>query len=177
MPFHAARSIPAIVALAIAVTGCVPLLFDDSCGPEHRVQTTSAPLLDQAGNILGEASFTLGESRRAENPRSFSLVFMGPRNELHGGPLKGQVSAVVLAEAAGTVRFDIPVLPPPINGNEIIASAGTSLDDIATFSLLRKAVLEGQLRLHLETTAGATAVRDVSFPAASLGEWQRNHCS
>lgn len=182
MPFRAysdpklARSFPAVVALAIAATGCVSPLFDDSCGPEIRVETTSAPLRDQAGNVLGNVQFTVSE-RRDENARGFHLVLMGPGYGSHGGPLKGQVTAVVLAEAAGAVRFDVPVLPPPLNGDEIIAAWATNVDDVTTFLLLRKAMLEGQLRLHLETTAGATAVGDVSFPAARPGEWDRAHCS
>jgi len=183
MPFRAycdpklARSIPAVITLAIAATGCVSLLFDDSCGPESRLETTSSPLRDQAGNVLGQATFTINESRRDENPRSFQLVLMGPGYGSHGGPLKGQVTAVVLAEVVGAVRFDIPVLPPPVNGDEIIAASGAHVDDVTTFSVLRRAVLEGQLRLYLETSAGATTVRDVSFPAARPGEWDRAHCS
>jgi hypothetical protein len=172
------RHSAAFVALAIAATGCVPLLFDDSCGPESRVQTTSAPLRDQAGNILGSATFTLSESRGNENSRDFQLVFMGPRDGSHGGPLKGQVTAVVLTEAAGVMRFDIPVLPPSLYGDEITRPSGMPLDDdVTTFSLLRRAALEGRLRVHLEMTPGTTAVEDVSFPAAAPGDWNRAHCS
>jgi hypothetical protein len=50
------------------------------------------------------------------------------------------------------------------------------LDDI-TFSAARRAVLNGQLRLHLETSSATAAVSDVRFPAASAGQWDRAHCS
>lgn len=165
-----------MATLAIAATACVPLLFEDSCGPEIRTETTSASLLDQAGTVLGDVTFTVIE-RKGENPRSVLLVLMGPGYGSHGGPLKGQVTAVVLAEAAGAVRLDVPVLPPPVNGDEIIAAWASNIDDVTTFSLLRRTVLEGQLRLHMETITGAPAVGDVSFPAARPGEWNRAHCS
>jgi hypothetical protein len=177
MPFAPARSLPAVVALAITLTGCVPLLFDDRCGPEFRLETTSSPLRDQAGNVLGQAIFTITESHGGDYPRSVQLVLMGPGYGSHGGPLKGQVTAVVLADVAGAVRFDIPVLPPPLNGDEIIAASTSHPDDVTAFAALRSAVLGGQLRLYLETSAGGTAVRDVSFPAARPGEWTRAHCS
>ena len=170
-----ARAILALVALAIAVTGCVPLPFDDSCGPESRLETTSSPLRDQAGNVLGQATFTINESRQDESPRSFQLVLMGPGYGSRGGPLKGQVTAVLVADVAGAVRFDIPVLAPPVNGDEIIAASGAPVDEMTTFSVLRRAMVEGQLRLYLETSF--TAVREVSFPAARPGEWDKAHCS
>jgi hypothetical protein len=165
-----------MATLSIAATACEPLLFDDRCGPEIRTETTSASLLDQAGTVLGDVTFTVSE-RRDENPRGVLLVFMGPGYGSHGGPLKGQVTAAVLADAVGALRLDVPVLPPPVNGDEIISAWASNIDDVTTFSLLRGAVLEGQLRLHLETITGATGVGEVSFPAARPGEWTRAHCS
>lgn len=171
-----ARSVPAVVVLAIATTGCVPLLFDDSCGPESRFEITRSSLRDEAGTDLGEAVFSLNERRREEDPRSFSLVLMGPRCGPNGGPLRDHVMAVALFEAAGALRFDLPVVAPSLYGEEIISPNGGPLD-APTFSILRSAMLDGQLRLHIETSPGAPTVGDVSFPAASPGDWDRAHCS
>jgi len=52
-----------------------------------------------------------------------------------------------------------------------------AIDDVTTFSGLRQTVIDGQLRLHIETSPGVPAVSDVRFPAGSPGEWARNHCS
>jgi len=133
-------------------------------------------LLDAAGTELGRALFSLIEYRGGEHPRSVHLTLMGPGYGSHGGPLKGQVTAVLLADAAGSMDLDVPVLPPPLNGDEIIATAVIPTDDI-TFSAARHALLNGQLRLHLETSSAAAAVSDVLFPAASAGQWNRAHCS
>lgn len=162
--------------IAITSAGCVSLIFNDSCGPDSRLEITRSALRDAVGNDLGEAVLSLNEYRRGENPKSFSLVLVGPRDGPNGGPLKDLVTAVALFEAAGALRFDLPVAASSPYGEEIISPNGGPLD-ASTFSIFRTALLNGQLRLHLETSAGAPAVRDVAFPAASPGDWDRAHCS
>jgi hypothetical protein len=85
------------------------------------------------------------------------------------------VTAVSVSDVTGAVQLDVPVLPPPLNGDEIISAAVIPIDDITTFSALERAVLDGKLRLLLE--AGATPVSYVLFPAASAGQWAPAHCS
>lgn len=162
--------------IAITAPGCVALLFDDSCGPESRLEITRSPLRDAVGGDLGEAVLSLNAYRTGETPHSFSLLLMGPRAGPNGGPLKDLVTAVALFEASGALRFDLPVAASSLYGEEIISPNGGPLD-APTFSILRTALLNGQLRLHLETSPDAPAVRDVAFPAASPGDWDRAHCS
>jgi hypothetical protein len=100
---------------------------------------------------------------------------MGPGFGSHGGPLKGNVAAVLLTD--GAVRLDISVASPPLNGDEIIATATIPINDVTTFSTLRQALLAGKLHLHIETSSAAMVVNDVSFAAASPSEWTRAHCS
>jgi hypothetical protein len=172
-----ALPVPDVVLLVLVATAaCVPLFYDDRCGPEFREERVDSPLRDAAGTDLGRALFTLIEFREGEHPRSIHLSLIGPGYGSHGGPLKGHVTAVLLADAAGAVQLDVPVVPPPLNGDEIIATAVIPIDDI-TFSAARRAVLNGQLRLHLETSSAVPAVSDAWFPAASAGQWDRAHCS
>jgi hypothetical protein len=170
------RSAQAIVMTAITAAGCVSPLFNDSCGPESRLEITRSPLRDAVGKDLGEAVLSLNEYRRGENPHSFSLVLMGPRDGPNGGRLKDLVTAVALFEAAGALRFDLPVVASSLYGEEIISPNGGPLDP-STFSIFRTALLNGHMRLHLETSPDAPAVRDVAFPAAFPGDWDRAHCS
>lgn len=170
------RSIPPLMVLTLAATGCVALLLNDGCGPESRLETTMSDLVDHSGNIVGSAHFTMSERRDDENQRSVSLVLMGPRSGPRGGPLRGHVTAVVLSEAAGALRFDLPIGPPTVNGEEIIQPAGIHVG-ATEYALLRTAAIDGRLRLHVETSPPAPAVRDVSFPPARAGEWKRRVCT
>jgi hypothetical protein len=167
-----------VVCMLAATSACVPLFYDDRCGPEYRDQWTEAPLIDDSGADLGKAVFTVVERRGASDPpRMIGLTLLGPRSGALGGPLKGHVTAVLLSDAVGPLQLDLPVTPPPLNGIEIIGTTTIAVDEIATFSGFRQTVIDGQLRLHIETDAADPAVNDVRFPAAPPGEWSRNHCS
>lgn len=164
-------SIAPVAVLTLAATGCVSLLFNDCGGRESRSETTIADLIDQTGALVGSAHFTMSERRGDENERNVQLVLMGPRSGPLGGPLRGHITAVILAEAADAFRFDIPILPHSLYGEEIFAPAGIHVD-AAEYALLRQAAIDGRLRLYVETSPDVPAVRDVSFPAARAGEWQ-----
>jgi hypothetical protein len=167
-----------VVCVLAAASACVPPFYDDRCGPEYRDQWTEVPLIDVTGADLGKAVFTVAERRSgSEPPRMIGLTLLGPRSGALGGPLKGHVTAVLLSDAVGPLQLDFPVTPPPLNGIEIIGTTTIAIDEIATFSGLRQTVIDGQLRLHIETDPGGPAVNDVRFPAAPLGGWTRNHCS
>jgi hypothetical protein len=73
-----------VVCVLAATTACVPLFYDDRCGPEYRDQRTEAPLIDDTGSDLGKAVFTVVEYRGGSDPpRIISLTLLGPRS----GPL------------------------------------------------------------------------------------------
>ncbi len=164
-------SIPRLAVLTLAVTGCVPLLFNDCGERESRLETTIADLIDQSGTLVGSAHFTMSERRGGENERNVQLLLAGPPSAAPGGPLRGYITAVVLGEAADAFRFDIPILPPSPYGTEIFAPAGIHVG-ATEYALLRQAAIDGRLRLYVETSPEVPAVRDVSFPAARAGEWQ-----
>jgi hypothetical protein len=167
-----------VVCVLAATSACVAPFYDERCGPEYRDQWTEAPLIDDSGADVGKAMFTVVERRGGSDPpRVIGLTLLGPRSGALGGPLKGHVTAVLLSDAVGPLQLDFPVTPPPLNGIEIIGTTAIAIDEIAIFSGLRQTVIDGQLRLHIETDPVGPAVKDVRFPAAPLGEWMRNHCS
>ena len=87
------------------------------------------------------------------------------------------MTAVRIADVGAAVALDVPVRPPPLYGDEIIATAALPVTDEAAFAALRRAALGGDLWLRVETGPGAPAVADVRFPAAAPGRWTRAQCS
>jgi len=171
----------AVMCVLAATSGCVPLSYNDRCGPEFRDEWTEAPLHDDAGTDFGKAIFTVVERRGSDlgtDPlRAIGLTLLGPRSGTLGGPLKGLVTAVVLGDAAGPLQWNFPVTPPPFYGIEIVGSTTIAVDDIGAFSAVRQTMIAGQLRIHIETSPGAPTVSDVRFPASSPREWSRLLCT
>lgn len=166
-----------IVALLMlaATSACACALYDDSCGPEHRIEQTQSALRSSIGTDLGQAILMLVETRVSDTPRTVTVSLIGPGFGSHGGPLKGNVAAVLLTD--GAVRLEIPVASPPLNGDEIIATAVIPINDDDMFSTLQQDLAAGKLRLHIETSSAAIVVNDVSFAATPLSEWHRAQCS
>ena len=150
---NAARIVALLTFAATSTCACA--LYDDSCGPEHRIEQTQSPLRSSTGTDLGQATLMLTETRASDNPGTVTLTLMGPGFGSHGGPLKGNVAAVLLTD--GAVRLEIPVASPPLNGDEIIATAMLPINYDAMFSTLRQDLLtvRDTRRRHNTHDAGA----------------------
>jgi hypothetical protein len=159
---------------ALALTGCVPLLFDDRCGPETRATVVRGDIRDTAGARIGSAEVSLTEIRGDSQPRQLRAILMGPAYA-NPGPLSRRVVRVRLLGRADVVLREFPFRHA--NEHEIIWVPGEFVPDAAEFEALERRFTAGEAVLELETDLPGMARLRVPLPLRSAGGWSRAHCS
>jgi hypothetical protein len=166
----AGRVGPVLVLLALALSGCLPVLFDDSCGPEFRHTVVGGDIRDPAGARLGHTEVRLTEVR--DGSPTLHTVLMGPAYA-NPGPLSRHIVRVRLLGADGAVLRDFAFRHG--NEHEIIWITAEELGADAVRGL--KSQLAAGAQLEIETDlAGMERIRVPLRIIASTG-WSRASCS
>ena len=166
------RAYAVLLSCALLASGCVPIFYDDSCGPEFRTTRAQGDLRNAAGGGLGQASLTLSEVRGDSLARTFHLVVMGPAYA-DPGPLSGKVTKVRLLAKGELVRefaFE------PGNEHEIVRVVSEAMLQ-ASFDALKQRAIAGELVLELETTLEGDTRLLTPLELQYAGKWDRAHCS
>ena len=161
-------------AAAVFVSGCVPVLFDDRCGPETRKTEVRGDFIDPAGVRIGYSVLTLLETRGGDVPRQLNAIFMGPS---YGdpGPLRHHIVTVHLVGPADTVLRAFPV--EYFNEHEIIKVPPETVHDAAEFDALRRWFRAGEATLLIDTDLPGMQRLRVPLPLQAATGWSRAHCS
>ena len=159
---------------ALALTSCVPVLYDDRCGPETRTTVIRGDIRDTAGSRIGSAEVSLTEIRGDSQPRQLRAILMGPAYA-NPGPLSRHVVRVRLLGRAEVVLREFPFRHA--NEHEIIWVPGEFVRDAAEFEAFRRQFTAGEAALELETDLPGMARLRVPLPLQSAGRWSRAHCS
>lgn len=166
------RAYVLLLSCALSISGCVPFLYDDSCGPEFRRTVVRGDLRNAAGGRIGQASLTLSEVRGDSLTRSLELVVMGIAHA-GPGPLSGRVTTVRLLAKTDVLRelaFEAG------NEHEIIRIPAEAMLQ-APFDALKQRAIAGELVLELETTLEGNTRLLTPLALQYAGDWDRAHCS
>lgn len=170
------RSAPLLLlSLAVgAAAGCVPLLYDDRCGPESRTTAARGDILDPAGKRIGTTEVVLTEIRGGPRPRNLSAIFMGPA---YGdpGPLSRHVEGVRLLARGDTLLREF--VYRHANQHEIIWVETESVRDAAEFETLKRAVGSGGATVEIDSDLPGMARLRVPLRHPQRSDWSRAHCS
>ena len=162
------------VFAALALTGCVPVLYDDSCGPEIRTTAARGDLRDGAGARIGHAEVSLVEIRGDSQPRRLRAVFMGP-GYANPGPLSRHVVRARLLGPRDAVLRDFPFRHA--NEHEIIWVPDEAVQDAAEFEALKRQFVAGEALVELATDLPEMERIRAPLRPSSTGGWSRAHCS
>lgn len=166
------RAYALLLCGGLLVAGCIPILYDGSCGPEFRQTIVQGTLRSGAGTPMGHAQLTLTETRGDTLTRWFGLALMGTA---YGdpGPLSGHVAeARLLANSAVVHEFAFR----PGNQHEIIWADPVTLAE-APFEALKARAIAGELVLELESTLEGNARVLTPLVLQLAGRWDRANCS
>jgi len=160
-----------------AAGGCAPFLYDGGCGPESRETSVRGDVLDASGRRVADASVRLVEQRGAAPARSISIILMGPELRSGGAPLRTNVRAVWVEDAAGTVLHHFVLTPPPVYGDEVIGPSGSTIGDAAAFAAIRRTFVAGNAVVVIETGLVDMERLRAPLPLEYATRWDRPQCS
>lgn len=164
-------TIATLLASTWLAGGCVPFLYDASCGPEFRVTSARADIRDSAGARIGSAELLLSERRADDEPRAVRMIVMGPAYA-NPGPLSKRVTGVRLLDGS-TVR---ELAFRPGNDHEIVSIEPLAPDE-RELEALKAAVRAGKMVLELSTDLPRSPIIRVPLPLKHVGGWELANCS
>lgn len=166
------RAFLLLIGSTLLLTGCLPFLYDDRCGPEFRETIVQGTLRSTDGAAMGRAELILAETRGDTLTRGLVLALMGTAYG-EPGPLSGHVTHVrLLADDAVVHEFTFR----PGNQHEIVMVDPSMLNE-APFETLKAHALAGDLVLELESTLPGHARVLTPLVLQFAGKWDRAHCS
>ena len=163
-----------LVLSVLALSACVPFLYDDRCGPETRSTVIRGDIRDAGGTRIGMAEVRLSETKGGAEPRQLQAVLMGPAYA-NPGPLSTHVQRVRLIDRGGAVLRDFTFRHA--NEHEIIWVPVEVVRDPAAFEALKRQFIANEVLLELETDLPGYEQLRVPLPLQNASDWSRAHCS
>lgn len=158
----------------LLLSGCVPFLFDDSCGPTTRTRTVGAEVRDAAGAMVGYTQASLQEDRDDPGVRTLTVILMGPAYA-NPGPLSRHIQRVRLLAADGTPLRDFAFRHA--NEHEIIWIDQENVASAAEFDRLKRLFAAREAVLEIESDVPGLERLRVPLRLLEEGRWSRASCS
>jgi hypothetical protein len=143
------------------LSGCVPILFDDSCGPTTRETAVGGEIRDGNRNEPDAGSFGAGIAGPASGNRS---------------PLSGHVQRVRLVAADGAVLREIS-FRTPVYDNQVILAGEQSPVGREEADRMRRLFRASGVALQIESDVPGLERISVPLRLAQEHDWSRGHCS